>query len=63
MYISIVNIFNKPCQCRNTDYKVDYPLGVIVIKTLISKHDNSQTVLSNKEWCRYVMARTSNISM
>ena len=20
MYISILNIFNKPCQCRSTDY-------------------------------------------
>jgi len=27
LYISVINISNKPCQCRNTDYWEDDTLG------------------------------------
>ena len=31
MYISILNIFNKPCQCRITDYLADDTLVEVLI--------------------------------
>ena len=36
MHISVINISNKPCQCRSTDYWADDTFGIL-------KHVNKKT--------------------